>query len=409
MKKLLLLAGLCALFAAPAASAQEVLEVTEIQEVPYVTDNTQGYLLNKFKDNWFITLQGGANVLFSHADKHLDFKDRIDGAANLYIGKWFTPVFGGRIGVEWVPMKGLGDKGSFGISSTTPESNGMYKTRWMEVGPTFDLMVNLTNLVCGYHPDRVYGLTVYGGAGGYWALVKKFDSKGKSEGYKDGNDRVLTVRAGIINSFNVSKRVALSLDLRASVLDGHHDFSGYSNRTYLDLQAYLGVTVKLGKTEWSAPVVPVCPPAENCDALRARLAAADARIADLEGQLRDCLNRPVQTIVEAQKAPLATIYYPIGVYRLTKEDNNVLGAIANVMKSNSNTHYVLTGWADNYTGTDAINVRLRHNRVNGVYDKLVKEGVPASQLTATINNGSLCDLGEKYVSLDRAVTIEEGK
>jgi len=34
---------------------------------------------------------------------------------------------------------------------------------------------------------------------------------------------------------------------------------------------------------------------------------------------------------------------------------------------------------------------------------------PASQLTATTNNGSLCDLGEKYVALDRAVTIEEAE
>ncbi len=77
------------------------------------------------------------------------------------------------------------------------------------------------------------------------------------------------------------------------------------------------------------------------------------------------------------------------------------------MKINANTNYVLTGWADNYTGTDAINKRLRQNRVNGVYDKLIKNGVPASQLEATTNDGNLCDLGEKYVALDRAVTIEE--
>lgn len=138
--KLLLLAGVCALFAAPRVAAQEIQEIVEVQEVQYVEDPTQGYLMNKFKDNWFITLQGGGNVLFSHGDKSLDFKDRIGGAANLYIGKWFTPVFGGRIGVEWVSMKGAGDKGSFGISDKTPLSNGMYKTTWSEVGPTLSLI-----------------------------------------------------------------------------------------------------------------------------------------------------------------------------------------------------------------------------------------------------------------------------
>jgi hypothetical protein len=79
------------------------------------------------------------------------------------------------------------------------------------------------------------------------------------------------------------------------------------------------------------------------------------------------------------------------------------------MNSNTSKNYVLTGWADNYTGNDQINNRLRENRVNGVKNQLVKFGVNESQLTATTNNGNLCDLGEKYVALDRAVTIEEAE
>ena len=79
------------------------------------------------------------------------------------------------------------------------------------------------------------------------------------------------------------------------------------------------------------------------------------------------------------------------------------------MKDNPNNRYILTGWADNYTGNDQINTRLRHNRVNGVKKQLLKDGVPESQLTATINDGNLVDLGEKYVALDRAVTIEQAQ
>ncbi len=77
------------------------------------------------------------------------------------------------------------------------------------------------------------------------------------------------------------------------------------------------------------------------------------------------------------------------------------------MKDTPDKRYKLTGWADNYTGNNTINVRLRHNRVNGVAKQLKKLGVPESQLEVTIDNGNLCDLGEKYVALDRAVTIEE--
>ena len=410
MKKITLLAAAFALFSASSAVAQveEIVDVT-VQEVQYVEDPTQGLLLNRFKDNWFITAQGGVNVYFSHHDIHRKFGDRFQGNAALYVGKWFSPSWGARIGADFLLLKGIGEKGALGWGDKVPGYDDLYKTNHNAVGPVFDVMANLTNLFCGYKPNRVYNFVLYMGAGGYWSLARKHNADGTMTDYKNAHDNILTFRAGFVNSFNLSRNVQLFLDLRASALDGVGDAFTGENRTWLDVQAYLGFNFLINNRPWSHPVVPVCPPAENCDALRARLAAADARIADLEAQLRDCLNRPVEVKEVAAKAPLATIYYPINVYRLTREDNLVLDAIANVMKDNANTHYVLTGWADNYTGTDAINIRLRHNRVNGVYNKLIKCGVPASQLTATTNNGNLCDLGEKFVSLDRAVTIEEGE
>lgn len=404
MKKGTLLACACALlFGAQSLAAQE-----NAQEVSYTTDPAQGYLMNKMKDNWFITAEGGASFYIASKGVHREAGDRFMPAASIYVGKWISPVFGLRAGVNWMGLKGLATGPDyFGVLNGERVGN-YYKTKYNEVGPVFDVMVNLTNWWCGYKPNRVYNATVYVGAGAYFTFTKQAD--GKDYSWKNADNNLMTLRAGIINSFNVSKHVALSLDIRFSGIDGLQNFGGANwNRKYGSLQGYLGVTYNFNKTDWSAPVVPVYPEPENCDALRARLAAADARIADLEQQLRDCLNRPVEVKEAAAAAPLATIYYPINVYRLTREDNNVLEAIANVMKDNSNQHYVLTGWADNYTGTDAINVRLRHNRVNGVYNKLIKCGVPASQLTATTNNGNLCDLGEKYVALDRAVTIEEGE
>lgn len=93
MKKITFLAGLCALFFAPTLAAQETVveEVVNVQDVQYVEDPTQGYVMNSFWDNWFITGQVGANVYFSKHDGLRSFQDRFSPAANLYIGKWFTP------------------------------------------------------------------------------------------------------------------------------------------------------------------------------------------------------------------------------------------------------------------------------------------------------------------------------
>ena len=84
---------------------------------------------------------------------------------------------------------------------------------------------------------------------------------------------------------------------------------------------------------------------------------------------------------------------------------NVVDAVAEVMK-NENRNYLLTGWADNYTGNDQINVRLRKGRVATVKNELVKKGVAESRLETQINNGELTNYGPKCASLDRAVTIQ---
>ena len=404
MKKATLLACACAI----AFGAQSLVAQENAQEVTYVSDPTQGVLLNRMRDNWFITAEGGASFYFAHKSIHRDAADRFTPAASIYAGKWFSPVFGGRFGVNFMGLKGLGTgDGWLGSRPGEYHPDGYTKMRFNEVGPVFDLMVNLTNWWCGYKPNRVYNAVFYVGAGGYFTMEKTFKANGESDGWKNAHDAILNVRAGLINSFNVSKQVALSLDLRWTGLEGIQNLGGAGwNEDYMAFQAYLGVTYLFKQREWKAPVVPVCPEPENCDALRARLAAADARIADLEAQLRDCLNRPVETKVE-NNGPVATVYYPIGVSRLSRENARVVSAIAEVMKANPDTKYVLTGWADNYTGSDNVNKRLRKARVEGVQKLLVNNGVEESRLTATTNDGNLSDLGEKCVAIDRAVTIEE--
>lgn len=94
---------------------------------------------------------------------------------------------------------------------------------------------------------------------------------------------------------------------------------------------------------------------------------------------------------------------------MSRVDNKVLGAVAEVMKQNPDQKYTVTGWADNYTGSDRVNDRLRHARANGVEKVLLRNGVNPSQLDVTVNSGNLNDMGEKFVSLDRAVTIEANK
>ncbi|MCM1109980.1 MAG: OmpA family protein [Clostridium sp.] len=402
MNKKAILGMACALLMGASAMAQTT------QEVAYVQDPSQGVLFNRFKDNWFISAEGGFNIMMSKFDQHRKFGDRFSPAASIYVGKWFSPIIGARVGGNFLSIKSLSEVNVWS-DPLDYRPDGYYKQRYNLFGPVGDVMINLTNWWCGYKPNRVYNASVYLGGGAYWAYAKSYTTNANGtvtdNGWKKDHAFTASLRAGILQTFNVSEQVAISLDIRGITLDAPRDYKADLQKTCWNLQAYLGVTYYFNKRTWDAPVVPVCPEPEDCSAIEARLQAANARIADLESQLNDCLNRPIPECEECVPA-LTTIYYPIGVSRLSSREVTVLRSVAGVMKENPDQKYKITGWADNYTGTDKINVRLRNDRANGVAKQLKRFGVPESQLEVGIDNSNLTNYGEKAVSLDRAVTIE---
>ncbi len=413
MKKITLMAFACAMFMVPA--------VASAQEVTYVEDPSQGYTFNKFQDNWFVEGLGGAGVMMSKYDKNADFKDRLGLKGNLEIGKWFSPIIGLRVGGEFNQMKGAANPrelttGKIGVTGEAAK-NGFVKQQFNNIGVSGDVLINLTNWWCGYRPGRVYNADLYTGFGVHWVYEK--DAKGKYVYAGGGEDhaRNFSARVGLLNTFRLSEQVNLLLDLRFEEMQEHVD--GLGVRTWNEYaSALLGLSYRFNKREWTAPVVPVCPTYKYTDAegdaLVARLAAADRKIADLEEQLKNCkkaapaVKTPEKPAAPVAEAPLATIYYPINVSKIVGVQNNVVDAVANVMLDETN-NYVLTGWADNYTGNDKINTRLRKDRVAGVKTALVGKGVAADRLDTQINDGNLTNYGPKCASLDRAVTIVRAK
>ncbi len=395
MKKSVLFALAAMTLGAAAATAQEVT---------YVEDCSQGTLINRNKDNWFITAEGGTNVLFGKDNSKADLKDRFGGNAGLYLGKWVTPNFGFRFGAHYLFTNGATKADGVYRNMAAEAIEGKpdyYPERMQAVGPEFDVLINLTNWWCGYKPNRVYNAVLHGGGGVLWTFARKCD--GADARWRSARTTPLFVNMGLQNNFRLGKGADFFIDVQYELfrMEGYRHF-------VQDVAVNVGFNFYLSKREWNCPVTAVCPTwkytdAEG-DALVARLAQADNKIKDLQAQLDACLKRPVQKVVKCEG--LATIYYPINQYGLSNREKTILKSMAQVMLDTPNQKYVLTGWADNYTGTEEINTRLRNQRVDGVKNFLMKCGVPESQLDARIDAANLTDFGAKGAPLDRAVTIK---
>ena len=411
MKKIALLALLCVTYFIPGNA----------QEVTHVEDPTQGYLFNRMRDNWFIDAEGGVGLFMSPYDSNAPWGRQLGAKVNVHVGKWFSPLLGLRFGGDFEQLKGATWAGNYAALGyrTWPRTykNGKYvPTHFNDVGVTGDVLFNVSNWLAGYKPHRFYNLIFYVGADANWVYARS-GARPVSDGpWKYGaNDdtdhcRNYSIHAGLLHSFELSKKFDLLLDMRFDFLQEHADGAGMGYRTWNEYPSLMGgIAYKFGKSEWNAPVQAVCPEWKYTDAegddLTANLNDANRRIRDLEDQLRKCLEKkPEANVAAPADLPLATVYFPINRTDVLGVQRNVVNAVAEVMK-NENRDYMLTGWADNYTGNDVINTRLRKGRVATVKKELVNKGVNANRLETQINDGNLTNYGPKCASLDRAVTI----
>ena len=377
-----------------------------VPEITYVEDPAQGYTFNRFRDNWFIQGEGGVNVIFGKTDKVLKFGDRIAPAFGLQVGKWFSPVMGIRGGLTYLGQKGASNhEYAYGLIKENGQykmDGKYYKTHVGQLGVNFDAMLNITNWWCGYKHNRVYNFIAYVGGAAYFGFQHKFKD-GNTDGWNTNFDTSLALRGGIINSFNVSKQVALSLDIRYTAMSANLEPESY-NIQHSNLAALIGVTYLFNNRTWTAPIVPVIPVIEDCDPIKARLAECEARLQDTQHKLDECLRRPMPTpVVEECVKELATVYFPIGSATVSRTDRNALKSVAGIMKNDAKK-YTVCGWADNYTGSDAVNARLRTRRAESVKKILVANGANADQLDVTTNAANRVE-GKANVYLDRCVTI----
>ena len=156
-----------------------------------------------FSGDFFVGLSGGFNVLESAGDKAGSAGGRFSPAFNVYVGKWFTPSVGVRVGYSGLTARGWTTRpGNFTYGEP---SDGVYKKR---MGFTYlhgDVLWNISNLLGGYRSDRRWEFVPFVSAG--WLHTNPRDRQG-------GEPDEFAMGAGLLNKIYLTDWLDLTLEAR---------------------------------------------------------------------------------------------------------------------------------------------------------------------------------------------------
>ena len=354
-------------------------------------DPTEKYSVatNSFWSNWFIqtnlnwsSYTIGTHGLFSAPFRKFPMGTDANEACqhgftapsfSLAVGKWFTPGLGLRTKAN------IGWMGKVG-SSDVP----------MLLSVNEHVLFNLHNLLGGYDESRVWNFIPYIGAG-LAHTFKTPNGVGKAGTY--------TFSAGLLNTFKISRKVALNLEL------GYMNYGtemvgaavgGIPKHRLNQLSLEVGATFNLGKGTWNkTPDVDAIKALSQgqIDALNAQLTDAQAENARLKDMLA---NQPkagdpgtavaTKTVTKVVAAPVS-VFFNLGQAKVaSKKDLQNVSELAKVAKDN-NSKIVVTGYADSKTGSAAYNQKLSEKRANTVADELVKMGVSRDNIEIVAAGG----------------------
>ena len=147
----IIITSLCAV--ALCATAQAAPQNERTSESVAVVEQPQK---KSFMDGFFVSVGAGAQLLFGDHDVRDSFGARIAPAFDVYVGKWFNPVLGLRLGVTGFNVKGAtkwevnptGEDSAQGTGSSTDGLNGhcLQRQAFNYTTTHLDFMVNLSNL-----------------------------------------------------------------------------------------------------------------------------------------------------------------------------------------------------------------------------------------------------------------------
>lgn len=323
-----------------------------------------------FNPHWYVQAQLGGQYTLGE----LSFGDLLSPNGQIGVGYNFNPVVGARFAVNaWQSKAGweMGD--------------ASYDWKWNYIAPNVDLTFNLSNLFCGYNPNRIFNFSAFAGVGlnVAWgnddaeaaknAIDTYYDVDGANQNLAylwDGTKVRVQGQVGVMADFRVTEKISLGLELSANTLGDRYNSKRAGNNDWY-FNALAGIKIALGKTHTTREVKPCCPEPRVVEKIIERVVEKPVPVAPA-----------VQEVAKVE--PLRRdIFFTISSTKIVAEEMVKVAEIAEYLTKYPNAKVAITGYADKGTGNAKINSSLAAKRAKAVVDALVNNyGISSSRISS---------------------------
>ncbi len=365
MKKIIFCTAimLCMLVSVVNAQVQSdaTLSSSKVDTTQVVITEEEGIIIppSSFWDNWFVGAGVGANIYLGESDRRGPLGNRLSFVMDISLGKWVTPDVGFRLQFNGFNTRGhiAEDYANQTVSSEELINGGWYMQKWRYNHLHGDALFNLSNMLGGYEEDRFYSIILYAGLG--------FIRSGTTE-----DNTEITANLGIVNEFRLTEALALTLEVRTTLV---HDRFDTEEQSYKNLffegmaNVSAGLTYRFNPRGWDRPYT----------------------ITKYIENNRYYLLPPViieKKVVEYVHSP---IFFDLNKSKIINREKMKVEAIAKTINSSEDGKvFTIVGSADKQTGNPRINHRLSKSRAEAVFNMLVNEfGVNPAKLKIEYRGG----------------------
>ena len=306
-----------------------------VQELDHVDVNTL------FKPYWYLDVQGGAQWTIGEAK----FADLLSPNVQLGLGYQFSKVVGARLA-----FNGWQSKGGF-------DNREIMNFKWKYIAGGIDLTFNLSNLVAGWNPKRLFNLSLFVGGGANMEFDNDEAKALAAQGYKmqylwDDKEIRPYGRVGLQAMFRLSDAVNLLFEGNANGLSDKYN-SKYGDNIDKYVNALVGLRVNLGKT-YREESHEVYRDVIVYDTIYKYVTIEEPKPVKIEPIRRD-------------------VFFIINKYDIQETEADKIADVAAYLKKNTNAKVNVVGYADAGTGNDKINDRLAKQRADIVVKELIEK------------------------------------